>query len=351
MAEQTALYDGSLPRYDVERDAGGFVASFSLEEPEEIKQFFQKFGFVVIKDVLTKEECNQTIDDIWNFLHNKAQVKRENPKTWENGNWSRSGLWNEGILGYDPIITRQALKNRQNARLHQACAILYGTEDLLVNQDRYGLFRNTNDSADETEVDRPEWQTMENLHFDMNPWVYIEEQNADHDRKVLKDLKYRSTQDYITENNYVGCLREPQLHIQGLINLADNNERDGGFQLVPGFHHHLEEWARATNNLKAHYGRKRFIVLPEDCLRENVIHVSSRAGSVILWNQTVAHGSRPNKSDRIRYAQFFKMFPAQPMEETRCTRRAQLSAKKIAEANFESDLTSLGEKLFGLKSW
>lgn len=35
---------------------------------------------------------------------------------------------------------------------------------------------------------------------------------------------------------------------QGLIALADSGEQDGGFCLVPGFHKHMEEWAKLTRD-------------------------------------------------------------------------------------------------------
>ena len=41
-------------------------------------------------------------------------------------------------------------------------------------------------------------------------------------------------------------LAEGETHIQGLINLADNREDDGGFHCVPGCHKYIEDIARAT---------------------------------------------------------------------------------------------------------
>ena len=39
-----------------------------------------------------------------------------------------------------------------------------------------------------------------------------------------------------------------QLNVQGLVNLADNREEDGGFQIVPGFHKVFSEWTERTRN-------------------------------------------------------------------------------------------------------
>lgn len=39
-----------------------------------------------------------------------------------------------------------------------------------------------------------------------------------------------------------------QLHVQALINLADNRSEDGGFHIVPGFHKVFSEWTERTRN-------------------------------------------------------------------------------------------------------
>lgn len=50
-----------------EQDAR-FVKSFSLQQVEEFTQFFHHFGFVVVDNVFSQEECQATIDDIWSIL-------------------------------------------------------------------------------------------------------------------------------------------------------------------------------------------------------------------------------------------------------------------------------------------
>ncbi len=80
--------------------------------------------------------------------------------------WSRTGLVQEGIIGDASLWTRQILLNRQTPALHTAFATILGTENLLVNQDRYGMFRPAKEHHERA--------TMTNLHLDMNPWNYIE---------------------------------------------------------------------------------------------------------------------------------------------------------------------------------
>ncbi len=80
--------------------------------------------------------------------------------------WCRTGLVQEGIIGYASLWTRQILLNRQIPALHTAFATILGTENLLINHDRYGMFRPAKE--------HPKRATMTNLHLDMNPWNYIE---------------------------------------------------------------------------------------------------------------------------------------------------------------------------------
>lgn len=146
-------------------------------------------------------------------------------------------------------------------------------------------------------------------------------------------------------------MAQPVLHIQGLVNLIDNFELDGGFQLVPGFHHHVKDWAFETKNtLGVKYARRQtFCMLPQSTELQNyALRVTARAGSMVLWNQTVLHGSKCNESDNFRMAQFIKVFPAPPSLDTpRFQRRKQVVQAKVLES--QVPVTELGKQVFGLE--
>lgn len=262
--------------------------------------------------------------------------------------WYRTGLVQEGIIGNASLWTRHILLNRQTPALHTAFATILGTENLLVNQDRYGMFRPAKE--------HPKRATMTNLHLDMNPWNHIEDKDNAHQLKVLSALKYNSDNDWIDENNEVGCAAVGELHVQGLVNLADNLEEDGGFWLVPGFHKYLAQWTKNHKALSKKYGRGfQFILLQQADIPDmyaNACHISTRAGSAILWDQRTMHGSRSNCSLRPRYAQFFKMFPKQhpsmTPERAEYRRKAILAKLEASNIDPEKDLHPLGKRLFGL---
>ena len=71
---------------EVPRDEDGFVVSFSVDDEEQYSAFFNKFGFVVIRDVLSPLECENTIQDIWlelEAVRTKSNPDRNDPRTWE----------------------------------------------------------------------------------------------------------------------------------------------------------------------------------------------------------------------------------------------------------------------------
>ena len=175
--------------------------------------------------------------------------------------------------------------------------------------------------------------------------------------KLLSSLKYKFNQDWIDENNEPGCDAVGELHVQGSVNLSDNLEEDGGFWLVPGFHKYMVQWAKEHRSLSRNFGRYcRFIHLDEEDIPDMYAaarHISTRAGSVILWDQRTMHGSRANDSLRPRFAQFFKMFPrehpALTSERAEYRRKAILLKLEKAQMDPMTDLSPLGRRLFGLE--
>lgn len=270
------------------------------------------------------------------------------------------------MIGNSSLWTRQILLNRQTPALHAAFAAILGTENLLVNQDRYGMFRPAKEY--------PERATLTNLHLDLNPWRYFEgllacllhslvlflvlmiDKDNSYQIELLTSLRYKHGQDWIAENNEPGCAAVGEQHVQGLVNLADNCEQDGGFWLVPGFHKHLRQWTTEHQKLGQYYGpfctfnvfRKTHI--PE--MYAAACHISTRAGSAILWDQRTMHGSQANCSLRPRFAQFVKMFPAEhpAMSSERAEKRRDAILLKLQAASIDpaTEITPLGKKLFGL---
>eukprot|EP01091_Cochliopodium_minus_P004263 TRINITY_DN1415_c0_g2_i1.p1 TRINITY_DN1415_c0_g2~~TRINITY_DN1415_c0_g2_i1.p1 ORF type:complete len:365 (-),score=100.75 TRINITY_DN1415_c0_g2_i1:483-1577(-) len=335
--------------YPVEVDNEGYTKSFSLEELDKAKEFFDDFGFVVVNNVLTNEECELTIDEIWEDVEETefSNVKRNDPKTWDQ----MPGYRGEGIVGGYCIFSKQFVLNRMNPNIYKVFEKIYGNKKLLSNQDRAGLFRPT---KNEKIGNKPKWTTFLNLHFDCNPWKYVESLDDTESNKILNSLDYGTVCDFIEENNYIGSINSPKLHVQASINLADNKKEDGGFIVVPGFKKEFVSFVNATKTtLKKKFGGTTFVVLPKDePVYQRYIRVCSRAGSLIIWQQVTPHGSAPNTSGNFRYAQFLKFFTCDDIDEGRLQRRTQKLKEELEKAGtLKYVQTDLGKKLFGFEKW
>ncbi|CAF1600186.1 unnamed protein product [Rotaria sp. Silwood1] len=153
-------------------DDDGFIIAFDIEQHDEILTFFEKHGVVVIANVLTEQECERSVDDVWKFLQEmcNSNIDCNKPETW-NSNWPMFS--HMGILGNERWLYPQACDNRQNPNIYKVFCTLFGDHELITNVTRAGLMRPTKDvyfpSLNKTE-DRENWKTISNwLHLDMNP--------------------------------------------------------------------------------------------------------------------------------------------------------------------------------------
>jgi len=133
--------------------------------------------------------------------------------------------------------------------------------------------------------------------------------------------------------------------VQGLINLVDSKDGDGSFCVVPGFHHHLKTWAQ--NNPAISNRSMDFLNVPDgDPLHSQFQVITARSGSLIVWLSDLPHANTPVNSGNFRIVEYIKMFPAQ--ERGKGT---DFRMKEIEELTSGVEITELGQKLFGLKSY
>lgn len=153
---------------------------------------------------------------------------------------------------------------RENKVLHEVGKNLLQTDRILASIDRYGCFRPTKIN--------PTWQTLENLHIDMNPWVYYDKEKSDFD--LAKNF-YNSEKnfDFCAEFNSNGHFtRPPKTKIQAQFNFLDNKKEDGGFYIVPGMHKALKEWSQHTSEtLKYRYSSLQSFIMFYAKIGEDVI--------------------------------------------------------------------------------
>ncbi|AYV83884.1 MAG: WD repeat protein [Hyperionvirus sp.] len=325
-----------------------YTVSFSLggvEEEKKMKEYFDVHGYVVVRDVLTVAECKATYEEIG------GQLKKLNEKfdIDDLGSYGEASLSNYGLYSARPIFSKQVMRNRENENIYRAFSILSEEKDLIVNQDRCCLYRPTRGVLIGGElVDKPEWKTSYSypeLHLDFHPSTYV-----DIDGLVIAkrdSLKYSDYRDFVTENNLY-CSADG-LQLQGVINVLNNSLDDGGFHCVPGFTNYFEEWyAGFRDKIIGKVGSYHFSNLDKNDMKyvSTSERITAARGSIIIWNQKMAHGSRPNNSNRSRCCQFIKMFPRKTFSKSRFGNRQKAMKKILSDNDFEP--SDIGKIVFGL---
>lgn len=164
--EPSQQEDFEIPTYLVPFDDEGYVQAFAHDEDQQILDFFDKFGFVVIKDVLTEQgtlpfllitiiDCQESIKDVWKFINSLCGATRHSKDPLNDWNgWSvcsklcsfdnlKGLLASKGMVGEDSLFSSQFIKNRVNPKVHSVFSLLLGKKELVCNHDRCGFFRPT----------------------------------------------------------------------------------------------------------------------------------------------------------------------------------------------------------------
>lgn len=336
-------------------DDEGFVASFSLEESSKIREFFDEFGFVVIRDILTEPQANDLISGIWDELEAPGRIKRDQISTWSH---FPEGT-RLGILGSPFLLPKAVWETRQLPRLHQAFSIILQSEDLLVSNDRVGLMRPTKNIAfpDGTLQQRPNWGTAPQwAHWDMNPWEHFQadrrsKENEEkmfwsHGKCLWKDM---SEADFFfsTENNERPISHFINSHkVQGLISLNDSREDTGGFICCPGFHQYLPKWIQS--NPKTHSLHFVPVGTGSTEILSNMQKITMRKGSLCIWSAELPHCNYPNESNQLRACVYVKMFPKSslPLGVEGFLKERTKALLRLMPPGLE--VTDLGRRLFAL---
>jgi Phytanoyl-CoA dioxygenase (PhyH) len=261
--------------------------------------FFREHGYLAVPDILPLESCQAAIAEMCAFL----DVDQADPKTWY-----RKNLGSNGIV---PIHHPQVFwNNRQHPKIHEVFSELYGTEKLWVTMDR-GSFK---------PPFRPQLFAKRDdcwLHWDVDP------------RKAKG------------------------VTIQGLVYLTDTEAHQGTFEGIPSIYRSLPTWLRQHKMLYPLEPR----IKPDD-----IVGVSGRAGTLVLWNALLPHRSGLNYTEKPRFVQYIAMNQA-GNEQERQERVKLWKERRVPkywrgwryqiepEPGEPAALDALGRKLLGLDVW
>jgi len=358
----------------------------------ELLEFFDTFGFVVFRDVCSDDECERLKSDMWGFIEETFPgFSRHDDSTWDK--WKGQSY---GMPQMDPIFTKEFLRMRQSEKLYGCFRALFDaasgggaeenetkedtshsrkvtkkkftkknnppqTNDLIVSHDRWLLYRKTEEfkdgTADENSSHTGRWKTRRNLHLDMDPWQYYDggsDTNAVSQR--LKELKYEdyNLTNFSQENNDV--VQSFGLSVQAILNVNENLDADGGTLVIPGFHRYHEAFftqhcSNATQKAKF---ASRFLVDECNPMQNLGQRVPMRAGSMLVWDQRLIHGSAPNKSSNCRFGIPIRVFAKRILERegnypSRMEARATTVLDFIEKSGFVDEISDTGLETFGLR--
>ena len=199
----------------------------------------------------------------------------------------------------------------------------------------------TTPSPSTSPEDQPGWKTKSKwLHWDMSPFHWVD--------GTMPPYEW-SPYTRVSENNATASATNGNAKVQGLLNLIDAREQDGGFLCVPGFHKHLQEWVAAQpvvgHGLKDDQGAQGaqaqsrpaaaydFCEVPSaDPMIGHAQRVPMRKGALLVWNSELPHCNYSNDSNRFRMVQYIQCFPAPAVGFVGLHERRRCHTKEVLQA-------------------
>ncbi|WP_428229553.1 phytanoyl-CoA dioxygenase family protein [Flavobacterium sp.] len=213
---------------------------------EQDLEFWNKNGYVIIKNAVSKEDCKDTQEAIWDFLKMNPNKK----ETWYKRHENQKGL----MLNFSDHETLN--RNRFSPRIKKAYEQLYNTTKI--------------------------YKTIDKVSF--NP---------------------PETDDFIflgSALHWDTSLKQPiPFGLQGLLYLTDCGTNDGAFHCVPEFQNKINHW---LNNLTPDENPREIAL--KTLKPEPIV---GNAGDFIIWNNTLPHCATPNKGTNPRMVQYLTYLP------------------------------------------
>lgn len=250
-AEKIALFNASITGTN-ESVSANETESQALSETD--LRCWNEHGYVIIRNAVSKEDCDETIAAICDFL----EIDVNDPETWYKPNPARQGIM---VQFFQSTILE---KNRNAPKIKAAFEQLWQRKDLWVKTDRVSF----------NPPENSQWHFPgPNLHWD-----------------VSLDLPI-------------------PFGTQGLLYLSDTLYNQGAFTLVPGFHNKIDNW---INALPAEANPRQ-----QDLYSLGAIPIAANAGDFILWHHALPHGSSPNTASLPRIVQYINYEPMIRTEKAR----------------------------------
>lgn len=245
---------------------GDFTVSFLDEDETKIKRLLDEYGFAIVTDVLTDQECQRVIDGVWDSVEKITKgldipVDRNNSLTW-SGIRKQENIRN--LYKFHGIAHAEFLWTlRQNPNILRIFSSLYNCrpEDLLASFD--GLSMQT----------PPEYGNNRGW-YNNNSWYHVDQ-------------------------SYTRPKRECY---QGWVTARDVRPGDYTTGFFVGSHKSFEDFGKKFKSTKKDdfnklLGREQMEFYEA---RHDQIRVSCPAGSLIVWDSRSLHSGLDPVKERKR---------------------------------------------------
>jgi hypothetical protein len=271
-------------------------------------------GYVVVRGAAPQNKIDAVVGMLWDF----QEMSPDDPFTWYQPQRRDHKMKELNGTGMVEVYNHQSLWDmRQLPRIYDAFVDIWDREDLWVAHDRANLNPPNKAARAAGKVDGF-------IHFDVDP-----------------------------------SQRPLPVSVQGVLSLSRQGGEIGGFQCVPSVFAEIDTWSD-----RQPAGANPF---KPDVSGRDIVNVDLEAGDLLIFNSLLAHGVRPNVSEKtVRMAQYISMFPADPANERLRQDRIRIWREQTHpkgdpfpgdprdyEKNHYAvaELDPLGRKLLGLDSW
>jgi hypothetical protein len=220
---------------------------------QEDLEFWDKNGYIVVKNAISRDDCKETQNAILNYL----ETSIDNPASWYKHHEAKEGLM--VLFTKHPTLE----KNRASLSIQKAYQQLYKTDKIYRVIDKVSFNPPENNSYK---------FRGSLLHWDVS---------------LQLPIPYK---------------------LQGLLYLTDVKQDSGAFHCVPCFHHQIENWLK---NLPQN-ANPRDMAIQE----LKPIPVLGNAGDFVIWHQALPHCATPNTSNLPRMVQYLTYLPLETHAET-----------------------------------
>ena len=209
-------------------------------------QFWNKNGYVIVKNAISKKDCEDTQKAIWDYL----KMNPDKKETWYVRHQNQKGL----MLNFSDHETLN--KNRFSPRIKKAYEQLYNSTKI--------------------------YKTIDKVSF--NP-------------PETKDFSFLGS-----ALHWDTSLKQPiTFGLQGLLYLTDCGIHDGAFHCVPGFHNQIYEWLDDLEPNENPREKALKTLQPEP--------ITGNAGDFIIWDNRLPHCASPNNGKTPRMVQYLTYLP------------------------------------------